>query len=63
MTADGLGGVSGGSGFGPSLAPIGLNLLQLTRREIVLDRAVDDASLEAGVRIAKGYRGRHDGSQ
>ena len=37
-------------------------LPQLTRRNVErgIDWAVNDASLEAGIRIAKGYRGGHD---
>ena len=37
-------------------------LPQLTRRNVErgIDWAVNDASLEAGIRVAKGYRGGHD---
>jgi hypothetical protein len=63
MTTDGFGGVSGRSGAGPSLAPASLDHLQLTRRGMVMnfsiDLTVDNPGLEAGVGVAKRYRGCH----
>jgi hypothetical protein len=59
MTTDGFGGVSGRSG--PSLAPISLDPLQLTRRGIEnnIGRTVDNSGLKAGVAVAKRYYGCH----
>jgi hypothetical protein len=63
MTTDGFGGVSSRSRAGPSLAPVSLDPLQLTRRGMVMeyciDWAVEDPDLEAGIGVAKGYRGCH----
>jgi len=48
---------------GPSLVPVGLDHLQLTRRGIEnnIGRTVDYSGLEAGVGVAKRYRGCHRG--
>ena len=42
-----------------------MEALPLTKRdmELSIDRAVDDAGLEAGVRVAEGHRGGHSGSE
>ena len=63
MTIDGFGGVSSRSRAGPSLAPVSLDHLQLTRRGMVMkfsiNRTVDYSGLEAGVGVTKRYRGCH----
>jgi hypothetical protein len=63
MSVEGLGGVSGRSG-GKALLALSSKArsLQLTRSQVEfrVDWAMDDPSLETGVRIAKGYRGCHD---
>jgi hypothetical protein len=67
MTIDGLGGVSGRSGAGQSLAPVSLDHLQRTRSgmvmelmvELSIDLTIDYSGLEAGVGVAKRHRGCH----
>jgi hypothetical protein len=53
--------VESGRSVGPPLAPIACSPLQLTRKvNYIVDCAVDDAGLEAGVGVAKRYRGGHN---
>jgi hypothetical protein len=59
IMSNGFGGVSSRSRAAPLLAPVSLDLLQLTRRGIVIElsinRTVNYSGLEAGVNRAKRY--------
>lgn len=61
MTIDGLGGVSGRSRDGPSLALVRFKDPQLTRRVIEnnIGQTVYYSGFETGVGVTKRYRGRH----